>query len=88
MSGPLMDAVMTYLEGAPGATCSQIAAALQHDPSRIRESLNRLYARGLVGRQPGLFDNQWRWFSAQTTARPPTASPVIGASTGPAPEGE
>jgi len=81
VTGPLMDAVMTYLEGAPGATCSQIAAALQHDPTHIRGSLNRLYARKRVGRQPGFFEErQWRYFSAQTTARPPTASPVIGAS--------
>ena len=83
MNGPLMDAVLTYREGAPGATCSQIAAALRHDPNHVREALNRLHARGLVGRQPGLFDKQWRYFSAQTAARPPTAPPVIGASARP-----
>ena len=75
-----MDAVLAYLEDAPGATCSQIAAALRHDPRCIRDSLNRLYARARVGRQPGLFDKQWRWFSARSTARPPTASSVMGAS--------
>ncbi len=72
-----LDAVLDYIETHPGCSQPEIAQVLGLNQSQTQNSLNTLFYRQLIGRQPELWPNyepgrqlvkRWLYYSARVVA--------------------